>query len=115
MLLACSTPSLQAGSKVVAGMHPPGPECENLGTVIGNGGGSFGGGWISNDQLSQYAINDARNKAAALGANYMEVTTPQLGTGGLSTTTATEMGIAYKCPPSALPHPDAGTRASAKH
>jgi hypothetical protein len=100
--LACATPSLSANAgKLVTGMTPPGPECDSLGAVIGQGGGTFGGGWISNDQLTQYALNDAMNKAAERGANYLQLSPPQLGGGSGTTTTATEMGFAFKCPPGA--------------
>jgi hypothetical protein len=99
---ACATPSLsQGGAHVVPITAPPGPECQNLGVVIGKGGGTFGGGWISNDQLSEYAMNDALSKAAAKGATHLQISPPQLGGGNGTTTTATEMGIAFKCPPGA--------------
>ena len=98
--LACATPSLsQGGSHVVPITAAPGPECQNLGVVIGQGGGSFGGGWISNNQLTEYAMNDALSQAAERGATHLEISPPQLGGGGGTTTTATETGIAFKCPP----------------
>jgi hypothetical protein len=90
-------------------MAPAGPECQNLGTVVGTGGGSFGGGWISNDQLSQYAINDALNKASAKGANYLQLTALQLA--GNPATTATDVGIAFKCPSQDIPKTDGGVPA----
>ncbi len=49
-----------------------------------------------------YALNDLRNKAADMGANYVSYGQPQLGTSGTSehvtTTTATVVGTAYSCP-----------------
>jgi hypothetical protein len=102
--LACATPSVSpTAGKLATGTTPPGPECESLGPVIGKGGGTFGGKWISNDQLSQYAINDAMNKATERGANYLQISTPQLGGGNGTTTTATETAFAFKCPPGANP------------
>ena len=56
---------------------------------------------ISNDSLMQYAMNDARNKAAELGATHVHLSTPQLGGANGTTTTATVMAVAYKCPPEA--------------
>jgi Domain of unknown function (DUF4156) len=95
----CATASLStAGKNVVPLTNAPGPECENLGTVIGQGGGTFGGAWISNDNLMQYALNDAQNKAAERGATHLQASAPQLGGGSGTTTTATVMGVAYKCP-----------------
>ena len=78
---------------------PPGPECKNLGMVIGQGGGSFGGGLISNDQLMAYALNDAMNKAAERGATHFQASgPPALGGSSGTTTTATVSGVAYQCP-----------------
>jgi hypothetical protein len=109
---ACATPSLSpAGAHVVPITAAPGPECQNLGVVIGQGGGSFGGGWISNDQLTEYAMNDALSKAAAKGATHLQISPPQLGGGSGTTTTATETGIAFKCPPGAAVTP-AGPQSS---
>ncbi len=99
LTVACATPSLTpAGSQVVPVTTAPGPECQNLGVVIGQGGGSFGGGWISNDQLTEYAMNDALSKAAQRGATHLQIGPPQLGGGGGTTTTATETAVAFKCP-----------------
>jgi hypothetical protein len=69
---------------------------------VGEGGG-FGGGWVSNEQLVAYAMQDARNRAAAIGANKVQMGPPQLGVtgsskGGMSTTSATVVGTAYRCP-----------------
>lgn len=109
----CATAQLSPeANKVIPVQTPPGPECQNLGAVIGAGGGTFGGGWISNDQLSTYVMNDALNKAAAKGATHLQITPPQLGGGSGTTTTATETGIAFKCP-AATSANDSGTPASA--
>lgn len=80
LLTGCATSALNAaGSRVVAAPNINTDGCKYLGTVIGQGGGAFGGGYISNDQLMQYAMNDAQNKAAALGATHLQTTAPQLG------------------------------------
>jgi len=42
-----ATPSLSDGSKVVPVTTAAGPECQNLGVVVGKGGGTLGGSWIS--------------------------------------------------------------------
>jgi hypothetical protein len=65
--------------------------------LTGEGGGTFGGKWISNDSLIEYAMNDLRNKAADRGANYVQSDPPQLGNGNGTTTTVTITGTAYRC------------------
>jgi hypothetical protein len=99
-IAACATASLSTrGQKVLPLASQPGPDCKNLGTVIGQGGGAFGGAYISNDKLMEYAMNDAMNKAAERGATHFQAAgAPSLGGYGGTTTTATVIGIAYRCP-----------------
>jgi hypothetical protein len=98
-LTGCAAASLSAaGSRVTPLASAPGPECKNLGTVIGAGGGAIGGAYIRNDQLVEYALNDAMNKAAARGATHLQTVAPSLGGYEGTTTTATVMAIAYRCP-----------------
>jgi hypothetical protein len=97
-LFACSTPALSpAAAHVAVTRNAPPSSCATVGYLVGEGGGTFGGGWISNDQLIEYAMNDLRNKAAAQGANYVQSDPPQLGSGRGTTTTATITGTAYRC------------------
>ncbi len=99
-LFACSTPSLSpAGSSVVATRNPPPSDgdCVSLTYIVGEGGGTFGGKYIRNDDLVEYAMNDLRNKAGDLGANYVQHDPPQLGNGAGTTTTVTISGTAYRC------------------
>jgi hypothetical protein len=96
--MGCSTAALSStGSKVVVAQPDDVKSCKSLGQVIGQGGGTFGGAYISNADLMQYAMNDARNKAADLGASHLVAGQPQLGGGAGTTSTATVMGTAYKC------------------
>jgi hypothetical protein len=98
LALACSTPALSPqAARVAVTRNPPPPSCSPLGYIVGEGGGTFGGAWISNDQLIEYAMNDLRNKAAEQGANYVQSDPPQLGNGKGTTTTATITGTAYRC------------------
>jgi hypothetical protein len=98
-MTGCATASLSmAGSRVLPVATAPGPECKNLGAVIGAGGGMFGGAYISNDQLVEFALNDAMNKAAARGATHIQPSAPALGGYQGTTTTATVTAIAYRCP-----------------
>ena len=107
-LLACMSSSelTSTGGEVQVSSSSPADQgyakgsCKNLGYIIGHGGGVLGG-WVANDELVQYAMNDLRNKAAELGANYVEHDSPQMGVtagnSGSTTTTATVSGTAYQC------------------
>ncbi len=95
----CKTASLtSAGAMVAPTRDPLPPECQTLGLVTGKGGGTFGGGMVSNEDLIEYAMNDIRNKAGDLGATHIRHDPPQLGQGDGTTTSVTITGTAYKCP-----------------
>jgi hypothetical protein len=94
----CATSALSpSGSRVAATRNPPPTDCVSLKYIVGKGGGAFGGGAIANEDLIEYAMNDLRNKAAEVGANYVQHDPPQLGSREGTTTTATITGTAYKC------------------
>ncbi len=76
-----------------------------MGNLVGHGGGTFGGAYIANDDLIEYALNDLRNQAVEKGGNYVEYDPPQLGGGDGTTTTATISGRAYRCPTPGQPAP----------
>ena len=98
LLAGCSTPALSpAAARVVVSRNPPPASCSAVGYLVGEGGGTFGGKWISNQDLIDYAMNDLRNKASEKGANYVQSDPPQLGNGHGTTTTATITGTAYRC------------------
>lgn len=105
---ACKTQALSQGGTTVhtsqsapvdSGWDPH--SCKSLGYLVGRGGGSFGGGWISNEKLIEYAMNDLRNQAAEKGANFVQHDSPTLGQSGSdgnsTTSTATVSGTAYLC------------------
>lgn len=56
------------GAKVVASSAPPEANCQMLGRVVGQSQGMFPG-----EDVVKYAHNDLRNKAAKLGANYVQI------------------------------------------
>lgn len=105
LVSACTYAELsRAGTAVrITDGAPPG--CQNLGVVIGKGGGG-GGLFVANESLVEYAMNDARNKASALGATHVTLSPPQLGGGKDGTTSATVTGFAYRCD-TPTPSPDA--------
>jgi hypothetical protein len=97
--IGCNTPDLSSeGAKVTVSPDAPRPECVEIKYVVGRGGGTFGGEYITNEDLIEYAMNDLRNEAAELGANYVRHDPPTLGDGDGTTTTATVSGMAFKCP-----------------
>jgi len=67
---ACLAELNDAGSKVQVGKGDPKGRCRELGTVYGSGNG---GGYTTSEDKMRSARNDIRNKAAALGANYVEM------------------------------------------
>jgi hypothetical protein len=96
--VGCRTASLKRGAEhVSAGRVPPPKTCKPLGYLTGRGGGTFGGAWVSNDKLTEYALNDLRNKASELGGNYVHHDAPQLGAAEGTTSTVTITGTAYRC------------------
>jgi len=92
----------EGGSHVVASPNAPAPDCENRGTVIGETRGST---LTSAGQHTLRAVDDARNKAAALGANYLQTTTPQLTQSPYGPTGAIVTGAAFACRGQALSSP----------
>lgn len=86
------------GAKVAAGRNPAPTDCQPVGYLTGKGGGAFGGAYVSNEDLIEYAMNDLRNKAAEKGATYVQHDPPQLGNADGTTTSVTITGTAYKCP-----------------
>lgn len=112
VLGACSsTPLKPTANKVIVSEIPPiGGNCKLLGQITGHEGNFVSGEWTSNEELEKGALNDLKNKAADMGANYLEIlTTRQGGTGAFGAvvgfndeTTVTNSANAYKCPESAL-------------
>jgi hypothetical protein len=112
LMAGCSsTPLMPQAASIMVSPNPSVPQgCKYLGQVIGNQGNFFTGSYTSNKNLEQGAINDLKNQASQLGANYVQLITDRAGntggmnagTGGLSETNVTYTGNAYKCPSSAF-------------
>ncbi len=106
-LVGCSTAKLtETGKDIEVAFQLDRKDCTNLGPVMGKGGGSFFGGWISDEKLVEFATNDIRNKAATKGANLLIMGPHQMGNTsgqyGGTTSTATISGVAYRCPRATL-------------
>ncbi len=110
LLAGCSADSVNpvaATGVVVASSATPVPQgCHYLGQVTGSQGNFFTGGWTSNKNLATGSMNQLKNNALALGANYVQMlnsnasnTGTHWGPGRSKETGATQMGSAYRCPP----------------
>lgn len=101
-------------NKVIASPNPAPKGCKYLGQVSGNQGNFFTGGFTSNRNLEVGAMNDMKNQASKMGANYVQMIVNRAGVtgsmsmhdgnGGGSTeqTNVTNMGNAYSCPAKAI-------------
>jgi hypothetical protein len=87
------TPEAQA--VVATTIKPPGG-CKSLGALTGKGGGASGG-YVSNESLIEYAINDLRNQGAKVGATHVVYSPPTMGGTGGTTTSAMVTGEALRC------------------
>ena len=106
ILLGCASNTLNnnaASVIVVPDSHNIPANCISLGLVKGSQGNMLTSNFTSGSNLSDGAMNDLKNNAAKIGANYVQVLTnqtdPNLHGGYLSTT---NFGTAYKCSESAI-------------
>lgn len=106
LMSSCASLKLEPQAQLVqVTPNPPSKDCRYVGQVIGNQGNFFTGPWTSNKNLEQGAINDMRNQAAKLGANYIQIITTRAGntgsyngtSGDFSQTNVTYNGNAYFC------------------
>lgn len=106
-IAGCSSVGLTPeAQRVVLSPNAPPQGCKYVGSVTGNQGNFLTGGFTSNANLEQGAMNDVKNKAAGLGANYVQLMTNRAGVsggisggqGGSSQTNVTYTGNAYNCP-----------------
>jgi hypothetical protein len=99
---------------VIASPNPAPKSCKYVGQVSGNQGNFFTGAYTSNQNLETGAMNDMKNQASKLRANYIQIITNRAGNtgsmsmsngnggGGMSQTNVTNMGNAYSCPAKAI-------------
>lgn len=120
LVSGCSSIVLQPGAnKIIASPNKPPKGCKYLGQVVGNQGNFFTGGFTSNRNLEAGAMNDLKNQANKLGANYIQMITSRAGitgsmggssfnsqngymSGSSQQTNVTNLGNAYDCPPKAI-------------
>jgi hypothetical protein len=119
LLGGCAATSLKPGAARVMVTRTSAPAgCVYVGSVVGEQGGSLTGAYTSNARLAEGAFNDMKNKAHAMGANYVVLEDTQAGStvsgskNGVSggQTDVTHIGNAFKCPETTAPPPaSAGT------
>lgn len=119
LLSACSSIPIEPQARGIIVSPKTAPAgCKYLGQVVGSQGNFFSGGYTSNRNLEEGAMNDLKNKASRLGANYIQllvnragVTGAQHGGAGAGTgymsgrseqTNVTNLGNAYFCSPKAI-------------
>lgn len=114
LINGCASIKVEPGAaNVIASPNPPPKSCRYVGQIIGNQGNFFTGGFTSNRNLEEGAMNDLKNRAHKIGANYVQIITNRAGyTGSMSSsggdynymsgssqqTNITNMGNAYRCP-----------------
>lgn len=108
MTAGCAATPLNPGAERVIVSRTPAPRgCRFQGAVIGKQGDFFTGRYTSNENLAEGALNELRNRAAALDANYVVLETNNAGmtlSGGRygtsgAQTDVTNTGNAYLCRP----------------
>jgi uncharacterized protein YbjQ (UPF0145 family) len=102
-LTGCAANALNPGAEsVIVTRTPAASSCTYRGSVIGEQGGELTGPYTSNANLAEGALNDMKNKAFALGANYVVLEDTQAGNttnkGSSGQTDVTHIGNAYSCP-----------------
>lgn len=115
LVTGCSSIELDShANRIIASPNAPAKGCKYVGQVVGNQGNFFTGAYTSNKNLEIGAMNDMKNQASKLGANYIQLINSRAGntgsvggydgmlSGGMSQTNVTNMGNAYSCPASAL-------------
>ena len=111
--LGCKASQLSSGGTTVALLYDEPVGCENLGVVVGRGGG-ISGAYAKPSVNQESAENDARNKAAELGATHLllhpeevwqgdgrgpdyQDTAPELAHGSGTGSTVSVNATAFKC------------------
>lgn len=119
LVAGCSAIPLDPqANHILVSPHKAPKGCKFVGQVFGNQGNSFTGAWTSNVELEKGAMNDMRNQAQKMGANYIELLNSRSGVSGSGQiagdkngmagfshseqTNITNSGNAFVCPASAI-------------
>ena len=102
--LACRYPGLAPNAQNVAvTILPPSPSCERIAYIRGRAGSTWPPSELypephqNGRDLLPYAMNDLRNRAVEVGANYVQRSEPTLSAPWGTITHAEYAGVAYRC------------------
>lgn len=117
-LLGCKASQLTSHGTEVTLLETEPAGCEEIGEVVGHGGGASGG-YVKKKVIVESATNRARNQAAEMGATHILLQEPEvfhgtgkaakhdgqpaMGHGDGSAANASVRGMAYKCQPGDVP------------
>ena len=108
LLTGCAANEIRSGAQDIIVTHTVAPKsCKFKGQIMGEQGGFISGRWTSNKNLAQGAMNDMKNHAYELNANYVVLEESKAGNTGSGSmwlhhthqTDVTQVGNAYRCPP----------------
>ena len=96
--IGCAAKPLNSGAaSVKVAPTKADSSCTYVGPVSGDEGGWLTGGYTSHKNLEVGAMNDIRNEAHKMGANYVELITNRAGNVGFNQTSTVLSGNAYHC------------------
>jgi hypothetical protein len=111
-LVGCSAIPLNPNAQRVIASKSPAPKgCKFVASLVGSQGGALTGGFTANKTMAEGSMNDLRNQAANMNANYVQIEAERAGvTGSFSVseygasgssqqTDVTMNGNAYYCDP----------------
>jgi hypothetical protein len=99
VLMGCAAAPINPGAdRVRVANIEPGKDCKFIGSAVGSQGTFISGPWTSNQNLETGAVNDLKNKAAAMGGNVAVIQTQRAGRYGIHETSSTITGSVYRCP-----------------
>jgi opacity protein-like surface antigen len=114
-VVGCASETLQPqAAHVIVSPNAAPKGCKYAGQVVGNQGNAFTGAWTSNRNLEEGSMNNMKNQAANLGANYVQLVNSRAGStgsmssyggdfsGSMQETNVTNLGNAYVCKPSSI-------------
>lgn len=106
-VIGCSATKLNENASLVMVSPNAAPSgCKYLGTVSGTQGGYWTGAYTTNENLDLGAMNNFKNNAYKMGANYVQMSNNLNASGhnGTSLSQISYNGVAYSCPQNLLPH-----------
>lgn len=114
-MVGCASQALNPqAARVIVSPNAAPKGCKYAGQVVGNQGDFFTGAWTSNRNLEEGSMNDLKNQAANLGANYVQLVNSRAGntgsirsyggdfSGSMQETNVTNLGNAYVCKSSSI-------------